>query len=90
MYGKKGMWLLKEDNYLAVQDALFGKQEQEEERQRLLVQEEPTEVSCLPISFPVPISVVLLLFLISFLVSLFVLKGNQLTLPTPGLTYWVD
>ncbi|XP_051186345.1 uncharacterized protein [Lolium perenne] len=43
MYGKRGMWLLKEDNYSVVQDALFEKQEQEERRQRLLVQEEPNK-----------------------------------------------
>ncbi|KAM0901226.1 hypothetical protein ACQ4PT_020112 [Festuca glaucescens] len=43
MYGKKGMWLLKEDDYSVVQDALFEKQEQEEQRQRLLEQEEPNK-----------------------------------------------
>ncbi|KAK1629678.1 hypothetical protein QYE76_003993 [Lolium multiflorum] len=43
MYGKGGMWLLKEDNYSVVQDALFEKQEQEERRQRLMVQEEPNK-----------------------------------------------
>jgi cytochrome c-type biogenesis protein CcmH/NrfG len=69
MYGKRGMWLLKEDNYSVVQDALFEKQEREERRQRLLVQEEPNKVTSLPISSLVPISRVLLLFMISFHVS---------------------
>uniref|UniRef100_A0ACD5XU68 Uncharacterized protein n=1 Tax=Avena sativa TaxID=4498 RepID=A0ACD5XU68_AVESA len=43
MYGEEGMWLLQEDEYLAVQDALFEKQELDEQQQRLLVQEEPNK-----------------------------------------------
>lgn len=64
------MWLLKEDNYSVVQDTLFEKQEQEEQRQRLMVKDEPNKVSSLPMFiFFLSISRVLLLFMISFHVS---------------------
>jgi hypothetical protein len=58
VFGKEGLEFLKEDHYRVVQDALFEKQEQEEQPQRLLVQEEPNNVSSLSISFLVPFSYV--------------------------------